>query len=127
MPSAPAAGMWASRGLEHDEGEGRGGRTRVDVGVRPCRLEPGAVAGRYFDAVFADIERDGAGLDGEQLERSGTVWLAEKPEPQPVALDAVVNAGRKLRTPARQPWRSRTVVVDARARRSTRKRLGLSG
>jgi hypothetical protein len=57
-----------SRGLEHDEGEGRSGGCRVGVPVGPCGIEPGAVAGGYLGVVVADVERDGAGLDGEQFE-----------------------------------------------------------
>ncbi len=57
-----------SRGLKHDEGEGRGGGCRVGVRVGPRGIEPGAVAGGYFGVVVADVERDGAGLDGEEFE-----------------------------------------------------------
>ena len=78
-----------SRGVEYDEREGRGGRSRVDVSVGPGRIEPGAVAGMHLDAVVADVERDGARLDAEQLERSGAVRFAcaliagcERPGPE---------------------------------------------
>ena len=56
-----------SGGVEHHEREGRGGRSRVGVDVGRCRIEPRAVASGYLDVVVADIERDGAGLDGEKL------------------------------------------------------------
>jgi hypothetical protein len=57
-----------SRGFKHDEREGRDGGCRVGVRVGPRGVEPGAVAGGYLDVVGADVERDGAGLDGEQFE-----------------------------------------------------------
>jgi hypothetical protein len=38
--------------------------------------EPSAVAGGCFDAVIGDVERDGAGVDGEQLKRVRAVRFA---------------------------------------------------
>jgi cystathionine gamma-synthase len=56
-----------SGGLEDGQGEARGRRSRVAVGVGPGGVEPGAVAGGDLGVLVADVEGDGAGVDMRTL------------------------------------------------------------
>src|SRR4051794_22895826 len=78
-----------SRGLKHDKGENGGGRSEGGGAVRQRCVEPCAVARGHVDAMVANFEGNGAGVDGDQLDRSRAVRLAvapitrrERPRPQ---------------------------------------------